>query len=249
MEYSNTQHAQFSNYQENPVPPVPPVKPEKLFPKTPDKSIFAKIRDVVLGTRVLLVVIIIIQLAMTYFVINPPFIYELNLTKQIVDEVSKLTVVNTFETPTINVISDVEKIKAANTIQAQVYKNAKNGDYVLGFSDKMIIYRREGKQIIYDGDSPTTILTKTQTALTQKFTTKAVKAGLVSQAEADKETPQLSVVTDADALKAQDAKFYADVKKDDIVGVYVSKSLIIIYRPDTDEIIKTGTAKTTITVK
>lgn len=50
----------------------------------------------------------------------------------------------TSENPTIAEIKDIEELKATNPL---FYQNAKNGDKVLAYSDKVVIYR-ESEDII-----------------------------------------------------------------------------------------------------
>lgn len=66
---------------------------------------------------------------------------ELPLT----DRVGNLIIVNKEETPTVATVEDVNTLKA---VKPDIYKDTENGDKVLVYSDKVIIYREEEDLII-----------------------------------------------------------------------------------------------------
>jgi len=198
----------------------------------------------IFSTQVLLVAILILQVVMVWLVIDPPYLRQQTLANQIVSEVSKLTTVNVNEQPQVGVISDAQSLRDDNAIHAQVYKDADKGDYVIGYTDKLIIYRRNQNKIVYEGDSPTAIANKNQQQLMDAIVAKVKNADLI--ADNSDEVPQLSVVTDAAAVKPQNPTFYANVAKDDVVALFSTASVIVIYRSSTDEIINSGTFSTVI---
>lgn len=67
-----------------------------------------------------------------------------NQDEEIVAALEKLTILPD-ETPTILTINDVEKLKAESPA---TYIDAKNGDKVLIYSDKLLIYRKSENKII-----------------------------------------------------------------------------------------------------
>lgn len=193
----------------------------------------------------LVIVFLASQAAILYFVINPPYLAEQNLKNRIIGEVSKIVAIkNPLETPDMAVVSDVDKLKGENSIQAQVYKDAQNGDYVLVYTNEMIIYRRQASKVVYQGDAPATIANSTQQQISDAVISKARAAGIV--ATDSTETPQLSVVTDVNALKSQSADFYANVQEGDVLAVFSQAKKIIIYRSATGTIVNFGTVSTAI---
>lgn len=186
----------------------------------------------------------VLTLLAVIYIINPIGIYQNNTTGEIIKEVSQLTTTNPLETPLVNVIKDVQKIKELNAINAEVYKNATNGDYVVGYSDKMIIYRRQSGDIIYEGQTPAAILESTQQTIITGVTNKAKEAKLIEASST--EAPQVSIVTDAAKLKEENPSFYANAQTNDVIALFSSKKLIVLYRPSTSTIINSGAYNTTI---
>jgi hypothetical protein len=192
----------------------------------------------------LVLVVLALQLVTLFFFFNPPFLANQNLINQITSEVAKLTAVNPYETPTMAVVSSAEDLRKQNDIMKQVYKDAQEGDYVLAYSDKLILYRRNENKVIYQGPTPNQILNDSQAKLVAEITEAAVKAGIVKSDSEDK--PQLSTVVDPAALKQQDPIFYADVQKDDIRAVFPKSEIVVVYRLATKQIVKSGKVTTTI---
>jgi hypothetical protein len=58
--------------------------------------------------------------------------------------------------------------------------------------------------------------------------------------DTSKEELQATIVTDPAIFKKQSATFYADLRKDDVVGVYNESQIIVVYRQETGQIIKSG---------
>ncbi|MFQ5492570.1 MAG: hypothetical protein ACE5DX_00200 [Candidatus Dojkabacteria bacterium] len=192
------------------------------------------------------VVLFVLQLVTLYLVVNPPYLAQQNLTRQVIDEVSQMVEVNPFETPIVSVVADAESLRSANNIQGDVYANAQDGDYVLGFSDKMVIYRRETGEVVYEGESPGSILNKNQQNLRQSVINAAQTKGLIPEGE--EVNPQMSVVTDPAVLRSQDASFYANVQEGDVIAVFPSKQLIVLVRANESgtSVIQSGSYTTSI---
>ncbi len=233
------QQNQQPTFMQNPNMPGNPMEHNMPQPKI-KKSILQKLTNI----KVLAFLIIVLQIVIIVLVINPLNLYNQALNNQIINEVSKLAIVAPTENPVIAVVSDAEKVREANAVQAVVYKDAKNGDYVLGYSSKLIIYRRPENKIIYDGDNPNTLLDKAQKTITSSVISKAKSAGLLDSNS--EEQPQLSTVTDPALLLKQDPNFYQDAKKDDIIAIFPEKELIVLYRQNGDSIIKSGKYQTII---
>lgn len=189
-------------------------------------------------------VIIILQIVIIVLLLNPTTLIQKVNEWQVVSAVSGLTAVNTAETPVIATITDAQGLRDENAIQAEVYKDAQNGDYVLGYADKMIIYRKQENKIVYEGDSPTDLLTKNQEALITSIVTKAKEQGVISNDS--EEDPELSVVTDIATLQAQNPSFYSSARNNDIIAVFSQTGVILLYNNDTGSIINHGTFTTQI---
>lgn len=196
------------------------------------------------SVRGVITVLVILNIITLYFVLNPLFLRQTSENQKILNEVEKLTDINTFETPVFSRIKDVETIKASSGINAEVYQNAQNGDYVLGFSDKMVIYRRDEKSIVYEGDSPGMILQRQQQEVIATIIDKAKKLNLVEANYSS--TPQLSVVTDEELVKQTNPDFYANTKNGDIIAFFTDKNVILVYNPDSDTVVNFGRFTTQI---
>ena len=202
-----------------------------------------RILTFVASMKFLVIVIIILQIIVIYFLINPINLISQLSSVQVLNKVAALTVVPT-EIPNVGVVGDnktlpdIETIKKANSVQAQVFKDAKNGDYVLNYTTKFVIYRESENKLIYDGDSPTSIINKAQETILTNVTAKAKELGVIDNNST--EQPQLQAVTDAATLKSSNSTFYSDVQNDDVVALFAQAKKIVLYRPSTNTIIKYG---------
>jgi hypothetical protein len=198
-------------------------------------------------TSFFIFVILVMQGLFLYFLVNP-----INVASQLssVQKINKITTLTQTplpinELPQIGVVGDkttlgdIETIKSTNKIDGEVYANAANGDYVLGYSNagRLVIFRPSEDKIIYDGDSSTKKLQSGQQALVSNVVKSTAAANLIP---ADyKQVPQISVVTSAEDLKKGN-DFYKDVVKDDLVATFTAPNLVVIYRPTTQQIVKSG---------
>jgi len=189
------------------------------------------------GGIVLLLAVVVLQVIIVILMLNPGLIIS-NNNQSILDEVAQLTDINTSQTSTIAEVADADQLRDENAIQAQVYKDAQNGDYVIGFEDKMVIYRRSENKIIYEGQSPGQILRTTQQDLINTISELVVEKGLI--ASDSEEVPQVNVVAEVDAFKAQSAEFYVNLAVGDVIAVYNDAGVIVVYRPETGVIINSG---------
>ncbi len=215
-----------------------------LSPQVEERGFLSNLMNKVFSIRAMLFVIIVMLGVLIFFAFKPPFLDNQTISQQVVTEVSRLVEVNPFEEPVVTVIADAENLRAANAIQTQVYANAQDGDYVLGYTDKMIIFRRGSNEIIYEGYSPGAILSQNQAAIEAGVIQAVKDAGLVSNDYEEK--PQLRVIADPAKLQAENPTFYENSIKNDVVAVFSSAELIVIYRPDTGVIVKSGFYSTSI---
>lgn len=197
-----------------------------------------------------ILLILALQTVQIYFLVNPINLLQQLDVVQVINDVSKKVAVPASEIPIVGVIGDnkvlpdINSLKSENQANAQVYANAMNGDYVLGYSSKMIIYRKNTQSVIYEGLSPVALVTNTQNTVASNIVTKAKELKLLSPDS--NQTPQLSVVTDVTSLQNIDRNFYANVQKDDLIAVFPESSLILIYRQSNNTIINSGKVQTSI---
>ncbi|MFS8130817.1 MAG: hypothetical protein ACMG57_02445 [Candidatus Dojkabacteria bacterium] len=208
------------------------------------------ISKIIPSAKLSMFLIFVFQVILLILIVNPPnLLNQLNVVN-IINDASKQANLPPTEVPVVGVIGDnkllpsIDDIKKQNQFAADVYKDAQNGDYVLAYSSKMVIYRAGEKKVIYEGDTPATQQTKLQQAASDAVVSKAKEAGLIAQDST--ETPGLSVVVDADKVKANNPVFYASAQKDDIIGTFSDSKLIVIYRPATKSIINSGKFSTIV---
>jgi hypothetical protein len=201
---------------------------------------------------VAIVLILIFQAAILYLFLNPINLLNQLSTVQVINDVTKLVSENKDggqvppnELPQVGVIGDgknlknIDELKKGNAIDAEIYKDAQNGDYVVGYTSKLVIYRPSEKKVIYNGETPQQKLNQNQQAQQQVIVTvskAALDAKLITE---QTPVPQASVVTDAEKVKAGNA-FYSVVQNNDIIATYSNPDLIVIYRPSEQKIVKSG---------
>jgi hypothetical protein len=195
------------------------------------------------GIIILLVLLLVLaQAATLYFTIKPPATPVIQgLTKEqsknmeenraILKKVAELTEIDPSEQALIVTIKDLEALKNSNPLNDLVYKNAKNGDKVIGFADRMIIYNEDEHRIIYEGKSPVQIQQDQYLEKLKPILESVAKHTDINQSF----VPRLLTVTDPESLQEQQPEIYEDAQAGDQVLVYNDR--VIIYRPSTDEII------------
>jgi hypothetical protein len=207
-----------------------------------DKGIFKFLTSI----KFLAFLIVVFQIAILYILLNPINILNQLNAVQVVNKISKLTVVPAGEIPSaIGTVGDntllpnAETLRKDNQIQAQVYKDAKDGDYVVVYSNKMIIFRDSENRIIYEGSTPAQILNTNQENLVKALIAKVKDVGIIAS-DSD-ESPQLRIITTELAdLKKSNPDFYADAKENDIVAIFAKSNKIVIYRSEGDAVVKYG---------
>lgn len=195
--------------------------------------------------RTLLIIIAVLQIIMIVLIINPAALWQQFQNQQIINEVASKTTVNSLENPVIATVTNADQLRDQNAAQAQVYKDAQNGDYVLGYSDKMIIYRRSDGTIVYEGDTPTGLVNNAQKKIVDDITSKAKELGLIE--DNSTEAPQISIITDVKSLQAANPNFYSVARNNDIVALFPSSQLIVLYNQETATIVNSGNYSTNIT--
>jgi len=209
----------------------------------PVRAFFARL----LATRSLVCFVILLQILTISLVLKPTWISDLfNGTEnyQVLSEVKAKVSITSTDTPVVAKVQDAEALRNENAIQEEIYKDAMNGDYVIGYSDRLIIYRRSEGKIIYDGDTPSSRLSKNNELIAEKIASKLVSAGVFTGDNT--EVPQMTLVSDPSKFVAQDPTFYAQLKANDIIAVYNDSKLIVIYRFDEDRVLNLGSFETQI---
>jgi hypothetical protein len=206
------------------------------------KSLFMKL------TALAIFLIFVFQGIILYLILNPINLVNQLTTVQTINEVIKTSKLPPNELPQVGIIGDkknlqsIEDLKKGNAIDAKIYKDAKDGDYVLGYTSKLVIYRPSEKKVIYDGDTPQQELAKSQQAVVALVQKKALDSKLINDKTP---VPQASVVTDPEKVKAANG-FYKDVQANDIVANFTSPDLIVVYRPSEDKIVTSGQVSLTV---
>jgi|GEM_PF-1899413 len=199
-------------------------------------------KGMMLTVIVLQVVIIAVLVIISIYGSPAGLVSEIRL-QMLINKVASATTVNRNEKPVFATVSDAPKLREGNAIDAEVYKDAVNGDSVLAYTDKMIIYRESENKIIYEGKSPGDRLTDAQIAIVTKIVDKAKIAGIKVP---DGESPQLAVITDVDQQKVKYPKFYANAVNNDILAYFATAEKVVIYRQSSDSLINTGDYKITL---
>lgn len=178
-----------------------------------------------------------------YIQLNPPYIDRLVENQRIVSEVSSRVGVSKSDVLALRQIDDVQGLRSQNSIMAEVYKSANNGDYVVGFPGRLVIYRMDSKEIIYNAAPPAQLQEQRKQELARTIQISAQGQGLEIDAN---DLPQLTAVADVEKLKELNASFYKDVKEGDVIAVFPISEAVVIYRPETQSIIEKGSFVTEI---
>lgn len=230
--------------------PSLPKKPKSQFKGA---EVLPKLRNFLAGISPFLIgLVALAQLVILFLFINPINLYQQLDVVQVLNNVSNLTSVPPTEIPVVarigdnKPLQDIDTIRKQNEINAQVYKEAQNGDYVLGYStNKMIIYRRSENKVLYNGDNPQQILIQTQQTIRTNLIAKTKEANLI--ADDSQESPELAVVVNPENLRTVNASFYANAQQNDIVATFGQSAILVLYRPSSNSIINSGKFSTNIT--
>jgi len=179
----------------------------------------------------ILLLVLISQAYITWTVINP--LAALNAKKQrgFVESASKQANVPIGEFQFMAELGktqgfeSLDNLKALSNYNAEVYKDAKNGDMAMAFANKMVLYRPSNGKVIYEGETPGQKQLKDQQAMIQKVVNSVKAEGYLSASSA--ELPQVSVVANAEQLKAN--AFYKQAENGDLVLTFGNENLIVLY--------------------
>lgn len=216
---------------------------QSAIPSNKKKTLKERLQSV-FTTKGLLVLVAVLQIIMILLIINPGALWQQFQNNMLLGEVSSKVSITSQETPIIATVTNADELRNANGAQAQIYKDAQTGDYVIGFSDRLIIYRRSTGEIIYDGVTPSGLVNETQQRITEIVATKAKEAGLIPQNST--EIPQISLITDIETLSKTNPEFYSNANNNDIVGLFAQAQVIVVYNQESDSIINSGRYSTSI---
>jgi hypothetical protein len=187
---------------------------------------------------------VLLSAIILYIIFNPVNVFNNFSTVQILNKVGKAANTPAGLPTAIGKVGDgvvlakADELRKGNPIDAVVYKDAKDGDYVLGYTGKTIIYRESDNTIVYNDKSAQVLLQDQQNAVVANVVAKAQEAGVI--AKDNTSVPAVSVVTDPEAVKKIN-EFYVDVQKDDLVAQFSKPDLVVVFRPGTQKIVKSGT--------
>lgn len=222
------------------------------YPPTQRGSLMNKIRwqfsrfgaDKLVSPMGLVIALQVVVIILLVVLINPKRKYDTYKQNQIIERAEELAKVDPQQKPVVAIVSDADKLRGDDPVQQSVYKDANDGDYVLAYTDTIIIYRKDEDRIIYSGDNPRTVLSKNQQELLKNLTDAVVKQKIV--AESDTKNPQLLAVTDPGKLREQDAAFYALAKENDLIAYFPEAEKIVLYRPSDKKVLNSGSYRTQI---
>ncbi len=197
--------------------------------------------------KTLVVLLVIFQLIIFLVLINPIGLLSQYANAQILTKIAKLTIIPN-ETPLESgIIGDntslpnIDTLKTEANVNSQIYKDAKDGDYVVAFSTKMIVYRDSESRIIYEGPTPTQLIQKNQIDSMVALIAKAKADGVISSESTEIPVVQEVNSDNIDSFKAQNSDFYGNAKESDLVVIFTKENKILLYRIDGNQILKSGT--------
>jgi len=163
---------------------------------------------------------------------------------QIIAKVSDLAKIDPTQAQVLALINNIDNLKSASAVNANVYKDAKNGDYVIGIgtdSANIIIYRASENKVIYQGDSPNALLSKTQQQILNDIIAKTKEKKLIPADST--EIPQVTQVSDPSDFQKNDPVFYKSAQKDDVVAYFAKAQIVVLYRISSSSIVNSGKIK------
>jgi len=182
-------------------------------------------------TIVLLLLVLLCQLYIVFLGLNPLSVLSAYNQRKEIEMISKLAGMNPVDAKSYVEIgktqgfTDIEAIKKESAINAEVYKEAKNGDKVIGFGAKMAIYRPSIKKLIYSGDTPGQKNELKKNELITEIIDQIKAEGHISKNST--EVPQIAGITDPSKLEKND--FYAKAEAGDAVLSFGDSGVVILY--------------------
>lgn len=212
-----------------------------------------KVRPYLMPVSVVLLSLILILQVMLYITVNPAVLAnQVSSVARYNDAVKKVPNAPLSLPVSMGVVGDkvtlasADEIRKANAIDAEVYKDAKDGDAVLNYVTRLVIIRQSEAKPIYDGDSSAQKLTAANNTLVSSITKLAKESSLISE-DLAKTTPVTGAVANADELKKINP-LYANIANNDIIAEYKNggTGVMVVYRPTENKIITSGKIETTV---
>lgn len=196
----------------------------------------------------LLLIILILQGSILYLMLKPIDLVNDYRVSTVINEVLGKVTTPPGEIPIVlrigdeTTLPDIKELQELSEFTKEVYKDAKNGDYVLGFKEKLVIYRRDDNLIVYDGKNPTALENESRESirtLAQKIIDKSFEEELLDP-KIENDVPSLLRVDNLKELQEDDPEFYKDAKEGDIIAQFTENRVILIYREKSEEIINSA---------
>lgn len=182
-------------------------------------------------TIILLVLVLLCQLYIVFLGLNPVSVLSAYNQRKEIEMISKLAGMNPVDAKSYVEIgktqgfTDIEAIKKESVINAEVYKDTKNGDKVIGFGTKMAIYRPSIKKLVYSGDTPGQKNEVKKTELITEIVNQIKAAGHIPQSST--EVPQIAGITDPTKLAKN--SFYASAVQGDAILSFGDEGVVVLY--------------------
>lgn len=195
---------------------------------------------------ILTAILVLIGISLYFDYKSPPYLNDLSTNRKVLSEIQQLTdgISDIDGAASFTTITDVEQLRNQNEIQAEVYADARDGDYVVLFINKMIIYRREVNEIVYEGPSPAQIAQGQAREVAKTIGQAVLDEGLVPEGTRELSIPSLDEILDneVESLRNLDPMFYEEVRSGDIIAYFSDLNLLVIFRPNngSGEIINSG---------
>lgn len=194
----------------------------------------------------LLVIVILIQILL-FAVFGIPLIQNASQQQElqsIINNAAGLANINASDIESSQIIANIDELKK-NPIDAEVYAEAQNGDYIFAYkTDKMVIYRASENKVIYNDLTPVAILNQRRAELIDNIVAQVKNLNLIPEDYSG--TPELVAVTDVDKQKEEDPVFYAQVQLDDVIAYFNEQKVIVLYRAEGNSILNYGKLSTSI---
>jgi hypothetical protein len=239
---SNSASSRYENDSKNPLPNIS----QANSPKSNKKNFNFKFSAPV----VLMFLVLAMQGLLTYLLLNP-----INLANSFVGvQRQNKAIAGVSNAPitapkSISVVGDnvilksADELRKGNAIEAEVYKEAKDGDVVLDYNTRVIIYRESENKVIYDGPSPYQKLTDANSTLINSIIKVIKEKGLIK--DNPTQNPATAVVQNESEVKKTNV-FYKDVMNNDIIAQFNDSGVIVVYRPSTGQLVSAGKIETII---
>lgn len=189
-------------------------------------------------TVLLIILVLICQLYIVFLGLNPFSMLSAYNQRMEIEKISKLAGMSPVDAKSYVEIGktagfvEIENIKKDSAINAEVYKDAMQGDKVIGFGTKMAIYRPSANKLIYSGDTPGQINEAKASELLSEIIKQIKDAGHIDKNS--EEVPQVASITDASKLARNE--FYSTAVKGDLLLSFGTEGVVVLYDSNKKEI-------------